>query len=35
MSAKHFMVGITVNNGKFAWRKPDADIVAKLEKCIG
>jgi hypothetical protein len=35
MSAKHFMVGTTANNRKFAWRKPDADILAKLEKCIG
>jgi len=35
MSAKHFMVGITANNGKFAWRKPDADIGAKLTEFIG
>jgi hypothetical protein len=35
MSAKHFMVGITAANGKFAWRKPGADILAKLEECIG
>ena len=35
MSAKHFMVGTTAKNGKFAWRKPDADIAAKLEECIG
>jgi hypothetical protein len=35
MSAKHFMVGITAKNGKFAWRKPDADIAAKLEEFIG
>ena len=34
MSAKHFMVGITAKNGKFAWRKPDVDILAKLEKYI-
>ena len=34
MSAKHFMVGITAKNGKFAWRKPDADIAAKLEEFI-
>jgi hypothetical protein len=35
MSAKHFMVGITAKNGKFAWRKPDAGIAAKLEEFIG
>jgi len=35
MSAKHFMVGITANNGKFVWRKPGADIAAKLEEFIG
>jgi hypothetical protein len=34
MSAKHFQVGIVHNNGKFAWRKPDTGIVAKLEACI-
>jgi hypothetical protein len=35
MSPKHFMVGITAKNGKFAWRKPDADIASKLEEFIG
>jgi hypothetical protein len=35
MSAKHFMVGVTAKNGKFAWRKPDADIAAKLEEFVG
>ena len=35
MSAKHFMVGMTAKNGKFARRKPDGDILAKLEECIG
>ena len=34
MSAKHFMVGITAKNGKFAWRKPDAVMLAKLEEYI-
>jgi hypothetical protein len=34
MSAKHFMVGIIAKNGKFAWRKPDAEMAAKLEKFI-
>ena len=34
MSAKNFMVGITAKNGKFAWRKPDADMAAKLEAAI-
>ena len=34
MSAKHFMVGITAKNGKFAWRKPDATILAKLVEQI-
>lgn len=35
MSAKHFMVGVTAESGKFAWRKPDADILVKLEECVG
>ena len=35
MSARHFMVGIEAKNGKFAWRKPDADIGAKLTEFIG
>ena len=35
MSAKHFMVGVTAKNGKFAWRKPDADILSKLQECVG
>ena len=35
MSARHFMVGVTARNGKFAWRKPDQDIAAKLEKFVG
>ena len=34
MGVKHFQVGIVSNNGKFAWRKPDSEIAAKLEKCI-
>jgi hypothetical protein len=34
MSAKHFMVGIIAKNGKFAWRKPGADIAAKLEEFV-
>ncbi|MEP6755210.1 MAG: hypothetical protein ABJA67_06905 [Chthonomonadales bacterium] len=34
MSAKNFMVGITAKNGKFAWRKPDAEMTAKLEEFI-
>ncbi len=34
MSAKHFMVGIVAGNGKFAWRKPDDEMIAKLEECI-
>jgi len=34
MSAKHFQVGIVSGTGKFAWRKPDADIAAKLEEFI-
>ena len=34
MNAKHFMVGIAAKNGKFAWRKPDADVLAKLEQYI-
>ena len=35
MSAKNFMVGVTAKNGKFAWRKPDAEILAKLEESVG
>ena len=35
MSAKHFMIGTTAKNGKFAWRKPDAEIAAKLAAAIG
>jgi hypothetical protein len=34
MSAKHFMVGLAAGNGKFAWRKTDPEIAAKLEECI-
>jgi hypothetical protein len=34
MSANHFQVGIIGKNGSFAWRKPDAGIVAKLEAVI-
>ncbi len=34
MSAKHFMIGVIAKNGGFAWRKPDADIAAKLEAVI-
>lgn len=34
MSARHFMVGIISSAGKFAWRKPDTEIAAKLEKFI-
>ncbi len=34
MSAKHFMVGVIAKNGSFAWRKPDAEIAAKLEEFI-
>jgi len=35
MSARHFMVGVIAKNGSFAWRKPDAEIAAKLEEVIG
>jgi hypothetical protein len=34
MSARHFMIGITAKNGKFAWRKPDPNTAAKLEQVI-
>ena len=30
LSAKHFQVGIVSSTGKFAWRKPDADIAANV-----
>lgn len=35
MSAKDFQIGVVGKNGSFAWRKPDADIAAKLEKAAG
>jgi hypothetical protein len=35
MSAKHFMVGVIAKNGSFAWRKPDADMAARLEEFVG
>jgi hypothetical protein len=35
MSTKHFMVGITAGNGKFAWRKPEADVAEKLTEFVG
>jgi hypothetical protein len=35
MSAKHFQVGVVSSTGKFAWRKPDADMLAKLEEFVG
>jgi hypothetical protein len=34
MSAKHFQVGIIGKNGRFAWRKPDVETAARLEKYI-
>jgi hypothetical protein len=34
MSAQHFMVGVIAKNGSFAWRKPDAEIAAKLVEVI-
>jgi len=34
MSAQHFMVGVIAKNGSFAWRKPEAQIAAKLEAVI-
>jgi hypothetical protein len=34
MSAQHFQVGIVSKTGGFAWRKPDAEIAAKLEEVI-
>ena len=35
MSSKHFQVGIsTGKKGKLAWRKPDADISARLQQAI-
>ena len=35
MSSKHFQVGIAGKTGKLLWRKPDADIAARLAKAIG
>ena len=34
MSPKHFQVGILGKTGKLAWRKPDADIAARLQELI-
>jgi hypothetical protein len=35
MSAKHFMVNLPIgSNGKLRWRKPDAQILARLEQAI-
>ena len=35
MSAKHFQVGVVGKSGRFAWRKPDAEVAAKLEEFVG
>lgn len=35
MNAKHFMVGVLAKKGSFAWRKPEADIAARLEEFVG
>lgn len=35
MSAKHFQVSVPVGKkGNFAWRKPDASVVARLQEVI-
>jgi len=34
MSPKHFQVGILGKTGKLAWRKPDADIAARLQEVL-
>lgn len=34
MNAKHFWVGVVGKSGSFAWRKPDAEIAARLEEFI-
>jgi hypothetical protein len=35
MSAKHFMVGVSIGkNGNLAWRKPEAEIAARLNEVI-
>jgi len=34
MSHKNFQVGITSKNGKLLWRKPDANIAARLQEVI-
>jgi hypothetical protein len=34
MSPKHFQVGIIGKTGKLAWRKPGADIAARLQEVI-
>jgi hypothetical protein len=35
MSANHFQVGVIGKSGSFAWRKPDAEIAARLEEFVG
>jgi len=35
MSGKHFQVGVVGKSGRFAWRKPDAKVAAKLEEFVG
>ena len=35
MSAKHFMVSVPLGKkGNFAWRKPDANIAARLQEVV-
>jgi hypothetical protein len=34
MSTRHFQVSIFSKNGKLAWRKPDAQIAARLQEFI-
>jgi hypothetical protein len=34
MSPKHFQVGILGKSGRLAWRKPDADVAARLQEVL-
>jgi hypothetical protein len=34
MNPKHFQVGTLCQNGKLAWRKPPAELAARLEESI-
>lgn len=35
MKAKYFQVGVIGHSGRFAWRKPDPDRLARLKEFVG